>query len=311
MIRHTRCTQVTGVCALPICPPRPKPIITRPLLSPENIEGQVPFSLGSRTDRSVQQPLPSSENMTCTIASFSSGDSTLCPSPLSDLGDLPPLKNLPSLLLDPQIPEQIQVKKRPMTANFPIKARNPFKFRRTSTSSAPSPTSRAGETLPVYPPIDRSPTPPVELGCRKPSLMKRLNLPGRRVHSVNVVVECAFSSQAHPFFPPNTSSAPSSAPTSPMLPPSSFRDAKNTSKRSASVEIPPPFTPPSPHQGSPRRTLLSSLTRRPRTASLSEAPSRTQPYGPPYNCPLPVPQPRRSSGTRRPAIRTQLPMPAS
>jgi hypothetical protein len=175
--------------------PRPKPTIIRPLLSRENVERHVSFSLDVRTGRDIPQPLPpSTENMTCTSVSFSSGDSTLCSSPLSDLGDLPPLKNLPPLLLDPQMPEQIQVKKRPMTANFPIKARNPFKFRRPSTSPAPSPTPEIGEILPLCPSIDRSPACPVTPDPRKPSLIKRLNMKGRRAYSLNGVTEREFSS---------------------------------------------------------------------------------------------------------------------
>ena len=168
----------------------PKPTPTRPLLSRENPERHVSFSLDAPTGRGVTQPFPpSTESITCTTASFSSADSTLCSSPLSDLGDLPPLKNLPPLLFDPQTPEQIQARRRPMTANFPIKARNPFRFRRTSTSSAPSPTPEIGEILPVYPSIDSSPY-PLEPGPRKPSLIKRLNMKGRRAFSVNAVTEC-------------------------------------------------------------------------------------------------------------------------
>ena len=131
-------------------------------------------------------------SMTRTTASFSSGDSTLCSSPLSDLGDLPPLKNLPPLLSDPQMPEQIQVKKRPMTANFPIKARNPFKFRRTSTSSAPSPTPEIEENFePLSSSIDRCSASP-DPGPRKSSLIRRLNMKGRRAYSVNMATGCAF-----------------------------------------------------------------------------------------------------------------------
>lgn len=179
----------------PHCSPRPKPMTTRPLLSHENVERHVSFSLDARTDRDMQQPLPpSTESMTCTTASFSSGDSTLCSSPLSDLGDLPPLKNLPPMLLDSQTPEQTQAKKRSIAANFPIKARNPFKFRRTSTSSAPSPTPEITEILPVHPPIDRSSTPPVEPDSRQPSLIRRLNMKGRRAYSVTSVIECEFPS---------------------------------------------------------------------------------------------------------------------
>lgn len=274
------------------------------------------FSLDARTNHDIPQPLPpSNENMTCTTASFSSGDSTLCSSPLSDLGDLPPLKNLPPLLLDPQIPEQIQVKKRPMTANFPMKARNPFRFRRASTSSAPSPTPEIGDILPISPSISRCPASP---DPRKPSLIRRLNMKGRRVHSVSAVTECGFLSCVHSLNPLKQHfSAPSSVPTTPKLSPSSFRDPANTSKRSASMEVPthapdsPVFAPPSPHRSSPRRTLFGSFTRRPRTASPPPAPARTQPYGPPYNCPLPVPQPRRSSGTRRSTTSTQTSIPAS
>ena len=290
------------------------PIMTRPLLSRENMERHVSFSLDVRTDRAIlQSQPPSSEAMTCATASFSSGDSTLCSSPLSDLGDLPPLKNLPPLLSGPQMPEQIQAKGRPMTANFPIKARNPFKFRRTSTSSAPSPTPEIEENLPVSPFIDRCPTPP-DNRSRKPSLIRRLNMKGRRAHSINIVTGCGFPPYVRaPDLSDQPSSAPSSAPTSPRLSPSSFRDTANASKRSASVDIPtktpgsPVFVPPSPHQSS-RRTLFGSFTR-PRTVSPSPAPARTQPYGPPYNCPLPVPQSRRSSGTRRPATNTQTPIP--
>jgi len=288
--------------------------MTRPLLSRENVERHVSFSLDVRTNRDILQPQPpSSEPMTCTTSSFSSGDSTLCSSPLSDLGDLPPLKNLPPLLSDPQMPEQIQVKKRPMTANFPIKARNPFRFRRASTSSAPSTTPEIEENLPVSPPIDRCPTPP-DSRPRKPSLIRRLNMKGRRAYSVNIVTGCGFPPYVYaPDSSKQPSLAPSSAPTSPRLSPSSFRDTANASKRSASMDGPtqtpgsPVFTPPSPHQSS-RRTLFGSFTR-PRTVSPSPAPARTQPYGPPYNCPLPVPQPRRSSGTRRPATSTQTPIP--
>ena len=163
-------------------------------LSRENMERHVSFSLNTGTGDMPQPLPPSTENMTCTIASFSSGDSTLCSSPLSDLGDLPPLKNLPPLLLDPQTPEQIQVKRHPITANFPTKARNPFKFRRSSTSSAPSPTPQIGEILPVCPSIDRYPTPPVEPRPRKPSLISRLNMKGRRAYSVNAVTERGFLS---------------------------------------------------------------------------------------------------------------------
>ncbi|KAF9654429.1 hypothetical protein BDM02DRAFT_152734 [Thelephora ganbajun] len=281
--------------------PRPKPIMTRPSLSRENVERHVTFSLNARTSRDILPPLqPSTENMTCTTASFSSGDSTLCSSPLSDPGDLPPLKNLPLLSLDPQMPEQIQVKKRSMTANFPIKARNPFKFRRASTPAAPSPTPEIGEILPVCPSIDRPPASPVELGPGKPSLIRRLSMKGRRAYNVNTVTE-----------------SPSSAPTSPRLSPSSFRNAANTSRRSASVDIPaqtsdcPAFAPPSPHQSPPRRTLFGGFTKRPRTVSPSQAPARTQPYGPPYNCPFPVPQPRRSSGTRRSTTSTQTSIPVN
>lgn len=171
-------------------PPRPKPIITRPLLSRENAERRVSFSLDVRTGRDIPQPLPpSNESITCTTASFSSGDSTLCSSPLSDLGDLPPLKNLPPLLLDPQLPDKIQVKKRPMAANFPIKARNPFKFRSASTSSVPSPTPEIGKISPIRPSISQCPT---SLDPRKPSLIKRLSMKGRRTHSVNAVTGCGF-----------------------------------------------------------------------------------------------------------------------
>ena len=298
---------------------RPKPTITRPSFSRENVERHVSFSLDAQTGRDMPQPLPPlAENMACTTASFSSGDSTLCPSPLSDLGDLPPLKNLPPLFFDPQMPEQILVKKRPVTANFPIKSRNPFKFRRASTSSAPSPTPETSEILPVYPSIDRSPTPPVEPGPGKPSLIRRLNMGGRRAYSVNAVTECEFPSYVLSLFPSQQpASAPSSVPTTPRLSPSSFRIAASTSKRSASMDIPthvsgsPVFVPLSPHQSSPRWSLFGSFARRPRTVSLSQPPARTQPYGPPYNCPLPVPQPRRSSGTRRPAISTQTSTPAS
>lgn len=280
-------------------PLRLKPVMTRPLLSRENVERHVSFSVDTRTSRDTQQALSPGDNMTCTTASFSSGDSTLCSSPLSDLGDLPPLKNLPLLLLDSQMPEQIQVKKRPMTANFPIKARNPFRFRRTSTSST-SPAPTIGEILPACPLIDRSTISPAEQPSRKPSLIKRLNMKGRRACSVGAVTEL-----------------PSSAPSSPGLSPSSFRDQKNASKRSASVDIPTPvpgspvLVPPSPHQGSPRRTLFNGFTKRPRTASLSAAPARTQPYGPPYYCPLPIPQPRRSSGTRKLATGTQTSTPTT
>lgn len=180
--------------------PRPVPTATRPLLPRENGERHVFFSYDPRAGRGIQ-PFPLSENMTCATASFSSGESTLCSSPLSDLGDLPPLKNLPPLLLDPQAPEQLPAKKRPMTANFPIKARNPFKFHRTSTSSTPSPTPIIGEILPACPLIDRFPTSPVEPGFRKPSLIKRLNMKGRRACSANMVAERKFLSYAHPLAP--------------------------------------------------------------------------------------------------------------
>ncbi|KAF9786886.1 hypothetical protein BJ322DRAFT_683086 [Thelephora terrestris] len=278
-------------------PPRPKPDITRPLIIRENVERHVSFSHDSRTGRNMQQPLPPGDNMTCTTASFSSGNSTLSSSPLSVLGDLPPLKNLPPLLLDPQIlemPERIQVK-RPTTANFALKARNPFKFRRTSTSSSPIPI--IGEIPSVCPLIDRVATSPTEQGSKKPSLIKRLNMKGRRACSVGMMTK-----------------PPSSAPTSPRPSPSSFRNPANASKRSASVDIPsqilnsPAFVLPSLQQGSPRRSLFSSFTKRSRAVSLSAAPARTQPYGPPYNCPFPIPQPRRSSGTRPPTTTsTQTP----
>lgn len=280
-------------------PLRPKPIITRPLLSRENVERHVSFSLDSRTSRDVQQSLLPGENMTCTTASFSSGDLTLCSSPLSDLGDLPPLKNLPPLLLDPQTPEQIQVKKRPMTANFSIKARNPFKIRRTSTSSTPSPTPVVAEILPVCSLTDQPPIFPAEQSPRKPSLIKRLSMKGRRAYSVSAMTE-----------------SPSSAPTSPRPSSSSFRNPVNTSQRVAPTDIPtrtpssPAVSTPSPHQGS-RRSLFNSLTGRPRTVSLSAAPQRTQPYGPPYYCPLPIPQPRRSSATRRSTTSTQTSIPTT
>lgn len=268
---------------------RRSPIITRPLLSRENIERHVSSPPNSQTCRGVQQSHLPSESMACTTASFSSGDSTLC-SPLSDLGDLPPLKNLPPLLLDPQTTDKVQVKKRPMTANFPIKAKNPFKFRRTSTSSAPSPTLAIGEILPVCPSIDQSTTSAVELSSRKPSLIKRLSIKGRRGYATD---------------------CPSSAPNSPRQMTWSFRNAAATSKRSASVDIPsqipdsPVFPSASSHQDSPRRTLFNGFTKRSRTASLSATPARTQPYGPPYNCPLPIPQPRRSGGARRPTTSTK------
>lgn len=171
-------------------PPRPKPIITRPLLSRENFERHVSFSLETRTGHDVQQP--PSENTSYTTASFSSEDSTSCSSPLEDLSDFPPLKNLPPLLLDPQMPEQIQAKKRPVAANFPIKARNPFKFRRASTSSAPSPAPAISEVLPECSSIDRPPASPVEPASRKPSLIKRLSMKGRRACSVNAAIGCEF-----------------------------------------------------------------------------------------------------------------------
>ena len=177
--------------------PRPAPIVSHPLLPRENVERHVSFSFDPRTGRGIQQPLPAADSMTCTATSVSSEESTLCSSPLSDLGDLPPLKNLPPLLLDPQAPEQIQAKKRPMTANFPIKAKNPFKFHRTSTLSTPSPNPMIGEILPVCPLADRPPTFRVELRFRKPSLIKRLNVKGRRPCSVNAVIECNILSQVH------------------------------------------------------------------------------------------------------------------
>ena len=291
--------------------------MTRPLLSRENVERHVSFPLDSRTGRDIPQPHPpSTDNMTCTTASFSSGDSTLCSSPLSDLGDLPPLKNLPPLLLDPQTPDQIPTVKRPWSANFPSKTRNPFKFRRVSTSSAPSPTPEIGEILPVPTSIGQPLTSPTEPGPRKPSLLKRLNMKGRRAHSVSTITGCEFLSYFHslaPFKQPYL--APSSTPTSPMLSPLPPRDTPNRSKRSASMDVPtqtlgsPVFAPPSPHQSSPRRILFGSFTRGSRTMSPPPAPARTQPYGPPYNCPLPIPQPRRSSGTRRPTTNTQTSAP--
>ena len=213
MMTFAQCIQWLPFLGLEIIPRSPSAIVpqrtfrhppkpTRPSLPRENTERHVSFSLDAPTGRGVTQPFPpSTESMTCATASFSSADSTLCSSPLSDLGDLPPLKNLPPLLFDPQTPEQIQVKRRPMTANFPIKARNPFRFRRTSTSSAPSPTPEIGEILPVYPSIDSSPTYPFEPGLRKPSLIKRLNMKGRRAFSVNAVTECKLFLQVHSLTP--------------------------------------------------------------------------------------------------------------
>jgi len=270
--------------------------------SRSNFNRHVSFSLGSNAKQSIiisQQrtimSLPNIESHSSPSASpvHSAESATLVasPSPRSCSVDLPPLEDMPP----PPFESNVQIESIPSRCS-PVpsgaSSLNPFKSRKqsSSTSSPKFTTSSQPDNASLSSSSSDRPInlPRIsELGeQRRISFMDRFSMKGRRSSNASRM-------------PQSTSSAP----TTPHVSTMPFTAPKRSSHRAtasvSAIDISSPAFS-NPVSGQSRRSLSTfiGLNIGSRTSPTpSPQPLRTQPYGPPYNCPLP--QPTSGSATHR------------